>query len=211
MRTTERLRAIKEWAYKNLCEGRIMKAPSPDGDFTKICRQEPRVFLGWQPSRPDSSGYLEPDPISVCPAITIMPNAAHAKYVEEKRFDRYNRISRTQEIGQGFNVNMLFSVYEPGIRLPGYTDTQNIDRVIEGTEEGLFTLYNWMDDCVEKLLSIKEIPNSDLFVMEAEMTYSLYTDQSYIVDKRPVFYGFVNLECMGYANEHVEPEINKYL
>ena len=40
------------------------------------------------------------------------------------------------------------------------------------------------------------------------MTYSLYTDQAYVVDRRPLYYGFVNAEFKGYAdtgNDHGKP------
>ena len=81
----------------------------------------------------------------------------------------------------------------------------------EGTEQGLMTLLNWMDDCIEKLLGQKFIPHTDLFLNEASMVYSLYTDQSFIVDKRPIYYGFVNAEFSCYANEGANPSIEQYL
>ena len=34
MRTSERLRKLKQWIEKELCEGREMKAPAPDMDIT---------------------------------------------------------------------------------------------------------------------------------------------------------------------------------
>lgn len=77
-----------------------MKAPSPDLDISDICYQEPKVYLGWQPTRPDQTGMLETDPLSVTPGILIMPAQSYGKYVEEKRFDRYNNIHRAQEMGQ---------------------------------------------------------------------------------------------------------------
>ena len=65
MRTTERLRKLKAWIERELCAGRMMKAPGPDMDITKIVRQEPRCYLGWQPARPDTTGYLATNPASV--------------------------------------------------------------------------------------------------------------------------------------------------
>ena len=120
--------------------------------------------------------------------------------MEEKRFDRYNNVHRPQEMGQHLAVSILFSVYEPGVRLPGFVDSVgekgaglDTSLILEGTEQGLFTLMNWMDDCMEKLLGQKMIPKTDLFVQEDTVTYSLYTDQSYVVDRRPIYYGFVNV------------------
>lgn len=51
MRTSERLRKLKQWIENELCEGREMKAPAPDMDITKIVRQKPQCFLAWQPTR----------------------------------------------------------------------------------------------------------------------------------------------------------------
>lgn len=218
MRMTERLKRLKEWTYTELCEGREMKAPAPNMNIGEIVRQTPRCYLAWAPSRMDSTGRLHEDPASVVPGILIMPNQAYAKYVEEKRYDRMEGIHREQEMGQHLNVSMLFSVYEPGIRLPGFIDSagqqgQGADMTLiqEGTEEGFLTLMNWMDDCMMKLLGQKFIPHTDMFVEESTMMYSLYTDQSYVVDKRPIYYGFINVSFACYANEELNEEINRLL
>lgn len=217
MRTSERLRALKQWTYDNLCRGREMKAPAQNMDITKMVTREPKVFLAWYPTRPDESGAYQVELAAVSPGILIMPSAAYAKCVEEKRFDRYSNIHRGQELGQGLNVSILFSVYEPGIRLPGFLDSADspngfdMSRLAEATEEGLFTLTNWMDDCVSGLLAEKVIPHSDLFLEEADLTYSLYTDQNFVVDKRPLFYGFVNAKFSCYADDRGNSSIEQYL
>ena len=218
MRTTERLRGLKTWVEANLCSGREMKAPAPNGTILEIVRQEPRCYLGWAPARKDTTGFFVDDPSSVCPGIIIMPKQAYAKYMEEKRFDRYNNVHRPSLMGSHLTVDMLFSVYEPGTRLPGVIDSadangQGMDMslIMEGTEQGLMTLLDWMDDCKEKLLRDKLIPNTDLSLEEESMTYSLYMDQSYVVDRRPVYYGFVSVTFNGYADEGANPSINQIL
>ena len=218
MRTTERLRGLQKWIQKELCEGREMKAPADNMNIGEIVRQEPRCYLAWAPSRLDSTGKVREYPESVAPGIIVMPNQAYAKYMEEKRFDRYNNVHRPSEMGQHLSVSILFSVYEPGVRLPGFIDSvgeqgQGLDMslIMEGTEQGLFTLVNWMDDCMVGLLREKMIPQTDLFVEESTMTYSLYTDQSYVVDRRPIYYGFVNVSFGCYADEGANPSTNKYL
>lgn len=218
MRFSERLIKLKAWTYINLCRGREMKAPAPNQDIGTIARQEPKVYLGWAPSRMDKSGQLREDPVSVVPGIIIMPNPANAKLVEEKRFDQYHNVHRPQKFGQNLSVSMLFSVYEPGVRLPGFVDSikdrgQGLDPelIMEGTEQGLLTLFNWMDDCMELLLGTKIIPHTDLFVRDETVTYSLYTDQQYVVDHRPVYYGFVNVIFGCYAEEGQHLEIDELL
>jgi hypothetical protein len=218
MRTTERLTALKNWCYKNLCEGRMMKAPGENMDVTKIVRTEPKVFLAWAPNRMDKTGNLKEDTLSTCPGIIIMPSQSNAKYVEEKRFDRYNNVHRPQELGQHLAVSILFTVYEPGIRLPGFVDSadengKGLDMTLikEGTEEGLFTLMDWMDDCLEAMIRDQFIPDSDLFLEDETMQYSLYTDQSYVVDRRPIYYGFINASFQCYANHGVNEEMNNLL
>ena len=88
MRMTERLRALKAFLEKELCEGREMKAPAEDYNITKIVRQQPRVYLGWQPTRPDKTGNYQIDPANVTSGIVVMPNMSYAQNPEEKRFDR---------------------------------------------------------------------------------------------------------------------------
>ena len=151
MRTSERLRKLRDWLQRELCDGRIMKAPAPGFDIMQIVRQEPKCYIGWAPTRPDETGEITYSAANVCPGISVMPRQRYAKLVEEKRFDRYNSIHRGQELGSQFPVDILFSVYEPGIRLPGFIETGDMKLLEEATETGILTLYDWMDDCVEKL------------------------------------------------------------
>lgn len=218
MRTSERLTALKKWVKKELCEGREMKTPAENMNIAAIKRKEPDVYLAWAPARIDATGIPREDTVNVCPGIIIMPNQAYAKYTEEKRFDRYNNVHRPPEMGQHLSVSMLFMIYEPGTRLPGFAESvgekgQGLDMSLieEGTEQGLFTLTNWMDDAMQKLLGQKMIPKSDLSVEETSMTYSLYTDQSYVMDRRPLYYGFINVTFNCYAEGGANSEINELL
>lgn len=216
MRTRQRLLGLKHWAERELCEGRIMKAPPADGNIGEIVRTEPKVFLAWQPQRNDTSEYAPVQPVNVVPSITIMPTQSLAKFVEEKRFDRYANIRRQQEMGQSLCVQMLFSVYEPGTRLPGFVESVESGRLDmslleEGTEEGLFALTDWMDEAREKLISGLSIPDTDLFLEVEKTTYSLYMDENYVVDKRPLFYGFITAEFKCYADDGNNSELNKLL
>ena len=218
MRFTERFRGLKEWAIEELCEGRRMKSPGEKMNITDIQWHEPTAYLGWAPARVDRAGNPTEIPASTIPGIIIMPNQQYAKYMEEKRFDRYNNIHRTKEMGQKLGITFLFSVYEPGVRLPGFKESagkkgENLDMslMLEGTEQGFMTLFNWMDDCIFKLLGQKMIPKTDLAVDEETVTYSLYTDQNYITDRRPLYYGFVNCVFYCYANEEPCEAIDKLL
>lgn len=204
MRTKQRLLGLKEWLQKECCVGRLMKTPG--SGITEIAQAEPRVFLAWFPKRPDESGMGESDPENVVPSILVMPNPSRGKMMEEKRFDRYSGVKRPKDLGQTLAVSMLLSVWEPGNRLPGFAETGDMKLLTEGTEDGLFTLYDWMDTVRDKLLSQLSIPGTDLLLDEESVVYSLYTDQSFVVDKRPIFYGFVNAEFYCYAE--TEPQKN---
>lgn len=220
MQTRQRLTGLKKWIYTNLCEGREMKAPAADIDIGEIVTVEPKVYLAWAPSRMDKTGFVQyvTETDNVVPGIIVMPAHANIKYMEEKRFDRYNNIHRPKELGQQLAVNILFGVYEPGIRLPGFVDSvgekgQGLDMslLLEATEEGLFTLTDWMDECSQALLRDKSIPGTDLFLDEEKATYSLYTDQAYVVDRRPLYYGFINVTFGCYAEEGVDSVVNDLL
>jgi len=186
-------------------------------NIADIAYAEPRCFLGWLPTRPDETGLVMAEPLNVVPGIVIMPTPSKVKFMEEKRFDRYNNVHRPAELGQTLAISMLFSVYEAGIRLPGFIDTEHDEHgldmtlLLEGTQEGLFTLFDWMDDAREKLLGIKHIPGTDMFLSEESMSYSLYSDAHYVIDKRPVFYGFLNIEFGCYAHEGANPLIDDLL
>jgi hypothetical protein len=218
MGTVRRLLGLKNWIQKELCDGRIMKAMAPNGNIGVIERQEPRCYIGWAPTRRDVSGLLPQDPSTVAPGIIIMPTAAYAKYTEEKRFDRYSGIQRPKAMGQHLSVDILFAVYEPGVRQPGFIDSvgengKGLDMTLikEGTEEGLTTLLNWMDECMEGLLEVQTIPNTDLLIEEESMIYDVYRDQNYVVDRRPMYYGFVKATFMCYAESGLNRDINDLL
>ena len=206
MRTEERLRKLKAWTYETVCKGREMKAPAPNMDFTKIVRQEPKVFLAYAPTRKDESGFTtDVDPLTVAPGIIIAPVDGEVHYLEEKRFDRYNGVHRSPDMGQSLTVQAVFMVFEDGIRLPGFLDAVEagdpypMKYIAEGTEDALFGLTNWMDDFKDALLSIKTIPGTDLVVNDEFFNYAWYSDQKFISDRRPCFIGLVTVKFQCYA------------
>ena len=222
MRTWERLKKTQKFLYEELCSGREYKCPIPNTgqngrygpDIKDFTMAEPRVFLAWQPMKPNENGRADVrDPYSVCPAITIMPAPSYARYEPERRFDRYSRISRPQDMGQSLSLQILFSIYEPGIRMPGFVSgledgNPDMSLMLDGTEAGLETLVNWMDDAIELFLRERTVPGTDLTLKDDNMMYSLFSDQAYVVDRRPIYYGFLNVEFKGYAdkgNEHGRP------
>ena len=154
MRTYARLQALKKWTFDSVCRGKRMKVEPPERDVTKWEEpQEPQVYIAFPPKRFDESqedelNWLVEQARSVAPAIIIMPTASAAKYLEAQRFDQYRQIHRPQEYGQQLNVQVLFSVYEDGVRLPGFIDKYeetgkfDLSLIREGTQEGLETLLN---------------------------------------------------------------------
>lgn len=216
MRTEERLRKLRDWTYDTVCKGRIMKAPAPNMDISKIVRQEPKAFIGYAPTRPDISLYSETDPLSVAPGIILAPVSGDVHYMEEKRFDRYNNVHRNKDMGQSLIVQAVFMVFEDGVRLPGFIDALERDEeypmelLREGTEEGLFTLTNWMDDYKDALLSAGHIPETDLVVNDEAFDYGWYSDQKFISDRRPVFVGMVTVKFQCHA-DHFNQEVQDLL
>lgn len=219
MRTRQRLMALKKWVYESACKGRMMKTPGRDAlgreDITVIATQEPAAFLGFYPSRLDETGYIQ-NPPNVCPSILISQIPDNVKLLEDQRFDKYQGIHRPQEMGQWLNINMLFSIYEPGIRLPGFVEAaqqgqKDMSKIIEGTEEGVLTLADWMDDLKDQLVAAKCIPGSDLMVEDKSITYGPLIESNYIADKRPIYYGSVNVRFECYSDQRDNNTIDKFL
>lgn len=212
MRIWERLRKTKDWIYEELCKGRDYKVPVNNAregygaDISNFTRGEPSVFLAWQPMRPDNPGQvLSSDPYNIAPSITIMPTQGFIRYLEEHRFDRYSGIKRPQDMGQTLGMQFLFTIYEPGIRYPGFAESlksgqPDMSLLKDGTEAGLQQLVDWMEDLTELVLRERNVPNTDLILEDDTAVYSLYTDQNYVKDMRPYYYGFVNITWRCYAN-----------
>lgn len=219
MRTRKRLLALRKFVQERVCNGRTMKTPARDADgredVAKIARQTPMAYLGFYPMRPDSSGILRVDPLNVCPGILISQIPDNAKYLEAQRFDRYADVHRIQELGQWLNVNLLFSIYEPGIRLPGFAQSAeyglDMSKLVEGTEEGVLTLADWMDDLKDELIAAGSIPGSDLMVENKSVIYGPLIESGYIADKRPIFYGSINVRFQCSADHKDNKTIDQYL
>lgn len=201
MRNTERLRALKSFIQENLCDGREMKAPGKNYDIREVRYTEPKCHIGWTPTRPDmdSDGSI----MTACPGILIMPSQGNAYLPETRERDRADGVRRSKQFGDTLSVSILLAVYEPGIRMPGYMDENGVidaDLIKEGTEQGLMTLIDWMDDTVDVLMKYRSIPHTDLILNEETVIRSMYTEGGFVVDKRPVFYGFVNCEFKGHTS-----------
>jgi len=216
MRTEERFRKFQEWTYETVCKGRMMKTPAPKMDIRKVTRQEPQTFLVYTPMRPDSSDFMgEIDPLNVCPGIIIAPTVGYVKFMEERRFDRYNNVHRPKSMGQSVSAHVLFFVYEDGVRLPGFVDSAkkgpyDMSLIADGTSEGVKTVFNWMDDFKDALLAQKVIPKTDMVLNEDEMQYGLYSDQKFVADRRPVYIGIVFVTFQCHADEYND-EVNRLL
>lgn len=211
MRMRQRLLGLKEFVRNEVCAGREMKAPADDRDVTKVVMQEPQVYIGWAPFAENNTKWRM-DALNVCPGILLMPIQGDLKEVEEKRFNQYKQIFRSQEMAQTLEVQILFSVYEPGIRLPGFMDAGeegrvDTDRLMDGTQEGLFTLTDWMDEVKDALLRERNVPGTDMFLKHTASTYAMYSNQDSIVDKRPLYYGMLNVAFWAYADEGINRRI----
>ena len=234
MRTYARLEALKQWAYDTVCKGRRMKAEPPDRKITYWQEPvEPAVHIAYFPKRYDETNMrklvdkLAEQHISTAPSILIMPTASDVKLVEQKRFDQYNGVHRSEDYGQHLNVQVLFSVYEDGLRLPGFhphrpgdfgfgegvveDNEYYLENVREGTQEGLQTLLDWMDDFRDKLLTQIHVPGSDLALEEEHFVYSMRSDQRYIADTRPLYYGLCDIGFSCVAESGDNPEIGALL
>lgn len=214
METRERLLALRAFLLKEVCAGRLLKAPGERQDMKHITLREPTCHIGYAPARILPNGQVQVTSQPVLPSILLAPAQSYWKGREEERFDRYNGIHRPKDLSGQFTVQMLFSVYEPGVRLPGFTESlgeqgagADMSLLRDGTEEGVFTLTDWIDDAVRALYGAKLIPGSDLMLEEKTVTYSPYMEQNYIADRRPEYYGFVNAVFACYADEEVNPEI----
>ncbi len=219
MNTYARLKGLRDLLYGRLCSGREMKAPGPQGDLTEIVTQEPGCYIGFAPGRMDRTGYQPAqDVTSAVPSIIIMPSRSYADYMEEKRFDRYNNVKRPQDLGQHLSVCILFQIYEPGVRLPGFAAGADetgrgldMTKFMEGTEQGMMTLLDWMDEAKALLIGMDTVPGTDLFLYRESAVYSPYEDQNYIVDRRPIFIGYINVDFGCYAERGAQDVIEEYL
>ena len=187
MTTRQRLEALGKWAEERLCRGREYKSPDPDGDITRVKLTEPKVYLGWFPGRGPRTEDWE-EATNEAPGILIAPGTTCGKKVEVRRFDENSRVRRPPELGQTVQISMMFCIYEPGVRKAG------CEEMAEAEEQ-----------------DTRCIPGSDLILQEENLTYGLYQDVGYIVDRRPFYYGFLNATFNAYAGEEPDAGVAELL
>lgn len=198
--TRARIEALRAY-LENINAGREMKAPGESiGD---IVYRTPGVHVAFYPNRPQpmarTSRALDTDAASA-PSILIMLAPSQAQNMEEERFDQRQNIGRPDELGGKLTLMLLFSVYEPGTRLHGF-DGRNPERIMDATDEGFYTLTDWMDEVVAALVTARHIPGSDMYVWPGSVQYSSYADGDYIADRRPLYYGLVSVTFGHYARQ----------
>ncbi len=214
MTTHQRLEGLKNWCEKELCRGRLMKAPADDGDLKKWAWVEPKCFINYYP-------VLTPSDFSefyVAPSILICQGLGRIKFTEEEKYDQYRSISRPQELGQSLPVTLIFSVYDQGTRLPGFIPQLregnfDEDLIVEGTQAGMETLNRWMDEAMRKLIGQGHVPGTDLFLNRKieDGCYGPLQEAHYVKDMRPSYIGLIQAEYNCYAEEEPSEEILRCL
>ena len=82
----------------------------------------------------------------------------------------------------------------------------------EGTQQGVKTIFGWMDDCKELLLARQLHSGHRPVSARGRMRLTaLYTDQNFIVDKRPLYYGVMNVAFGCYADDGRNSELDEFL
>lgn len=205
MNTRRRLEALQTWVIDNLCKGKRMKTPG-ETDFS-VEYTEPRCFVGLYPwTLNEASEY------NVAPSILIIPDVSKAKDVRIKSYDQSDNIGRPQNLGAQLNLRLVFCVYDPGDRTAELKTSQNpYTDILEGDNGGFFTLTDWLDECMEKLLQANSIPGCDLFLYEDTITWAPMTEGEAILDRRPLYYGILQLGFGGESQRREGETISKLL
>lgn len=182
-----------------------MKTPG-ETDFS-VEYTEPRCFVGLYPwTLNEASEY------NVAPSILIIPDVSKAKDVRIKSYDQSDNIGRPQNLGAQLNLRLVFCVYDPGDRTAELKTSQNpYTDILEGDNGGFFTLTDWLDECMEKLLQANSIPGCDLFLYEDTITWAPMTEGEAILDRRPLYYGILQLGFGGESQRREGETISKLL
>jgi len=205
MSTRTRLTAFQKWVTKNLCEGKSMKTPG-ETDFS-VVYTEPRCFVALYPwTLNEASAY------SVAPSILIIPDASKGKDIRGKSYDQSEGVNRPQNLGAQLNLNLIYCVYDPGDRTAELKITQNpYTDILEGNNGGFYTMTDWIDETMEKLLQAQTIPGSDLFLYEDSLTWFPLTEGETILDRRPLYYGVLQVGFGGEAQRRQGKDIKQLL
>lgn len=205
MSTRTRLSAFQDWVYQNLCKGRSMKTPG-DTDFS-VVYTEPRCFVALYPWQ-----LNEASEYNVAPSILIIPDVSKGKDVRVKSYDQSEGVARPQNLGAQLNLKLIYCVYDPGERTAELKESQNPYKdILEGDNGGFYTLTDWLDESMEKLMQVQSIPGSDLFLYEDSLTWTPMTEGEAILDRRPLYYGILQIGFGGEAQRRQGDTIKKLL
>lgn len=202
--TRERLTAIQVWVRENVCEGKQLKTPG-DNDAT-VKMAEPRCFVSNYPRRLNAAEGETP--YVVAPSILIVPTPSSAMIVQEQRFDRYNGIKRDQRMGGQLSVEFIFAVYDPGTRNEYAQESGKASDIADNGDEGFYTMTDWIDELIKKLLGVHQFPGTDLYVWPASIGWGPRMVQDSNADSWPYYLGYVTLTLGHYAAEAEDQDPN---
>ncbi len=159
------LAKLKQWAFDNLCKGKVMKA---QGDSASgVAQREPRCYLMRLPSI-QQSGFQLPDEVDAQMSAALR-NAAPCVIVVMRKAGVKNRDQRMgDEKPDGkrgyLEVQFLFATYDPGHRKRVSQEAEDEETAIKNIqpndEEAIGVALDWAQEAMNKLLMAGGIPGT---------------------------------------------------
>lgn len=214
MKSAERLEAIKNFTYENVCKGRSLKMPvfekalQRNDEPFKVAYTEPKVYIGLYPQKQGNTPKLES---KMAPSILIVPGTSYAGRFKEQRFDQYKNLRRQPDLMAELSVQWIFCIYDPGKRVKEYAGEAKREDIKDNTEQAIFTLTDWMDELQAYLMGIEIVDGTDLYIMQDSVRWGILSSEGSVEDLRPYYFGMVEAIFGTYVNRKENQRINNLL
>ncbi len=208
MRTSTRLKNLKDWLTENACSGRKMKAPGSNA--LEIRYREPTCRLSIfsaQEAADITNIYENTD---MAPGILIFMNRSGIRDHYKKR-DKRSKTMRPMDLREFLELQLMFIAYDPGHRTDESQQSGSLEDILPNEEEAGFAVLDWAEETMQKLVENSIMPGTDLIVDQVGLEFGPLKENGVLAEKKPLYYAVLNC-TFGCASQAVEnPETINYL
>lgn len=214
----EKRHMLRDWVYENCCKGRQMKTPVPRGRDYDVKWAEPNCFGG--DNYPARARDIK-NPYSVAPSILIT-GVSFKPYAETSEYlDSRQKVSRPKNVGSTITLNLIHAVYDPGERMTVRQkenaqgepiqdgDPHEMLLTDEAMDTGSMILWQWMEDTASAIHAALSI--AGMTVKDDSIIIEPLTENESVSDRRPVYFGVVQVTLIGLNREMQSPELSALL
>jgi hypothetical protein len=200
MKTSTRLKKLKDWLTENACSGRNMKAPGSSA--LDIRYKEPTCRLCIFSTKEAVSGINMYENTDMAPGILVLMNRSGTRDHYKKR-DKHSKTQRPMDLREFLELQIMFVAYDPGHRTDESQQSGSLEDIMPNDEEASFAVLDWAEETMQKLMENSIVPGTDLIVDQVGLEFGPLKENGILSGKKPLYCAVLNC-TFGCASQAVE-------